>query len=136
LQTWPIRVASGIVAQLDRPSGNVTGFAAWEASLAGKWLELLSEIAPGLKRAAFMFNPDTAPTSAYVPERRGIAISLRPRALLASRRCTGRLCWHATDNCCGCNKTCVEKAGRPAGHATAGLFDRRNGDAGRRLGAV
>ena len=45
-------VASGIVAQLDRPSGNVTGFAAWEASLAGKWLELLWEIAPGLKRAA------------------------------------------------------------------------------------
>jgi putative ABC transport system substrate-binding protein len=32
-------VASGIVAQLDRPSGNVTGFAAWEASLGGKWLE-------------------------------------------------------------------------------------------------
>jgi putative ABC transport system substrate-binding protein len=34
------------------------GFAVSEASLAGKWLELLSEIAPGLKRAAVMFNPD------------------------------------------------------------------------------
>ena len=44
-------VASGIVPRLDRPSGNVTGFAAWEASLGGKWLELLAEIAPGLKRA-------------------------------------------------------------------------------------
>jgi putative ABC transport system substrate-binding protein len=33
--------------------------------LGGKWLELLSEIAPGLKRAAIMFNPDTAPASAY-----------------------------------------------------------------------
>jgi ABC-type uncharacterized transport system substrate-binding protein len=43
-------VASGIVARLDRPSGNVTGFATNEASLGGKWLELLSEIAPGLKR--------------------------------------------------------------------------------------
>jgi putative ABC transport system substrate-binding protein len=32
-----------------------------EASLGGKWLELLSEIAPGLKRAAIMFNPDTGP---------------------------------------------------------------------------
>ena len=48
-------------APLDRPSGNITGFANWEASMGGKWLELLSEIAPGLKRAAIMFNPDAAP---------------------------------------------------------------------------
>jgi ABC-type uncharacterized transport system substrate-binding protein len=45
--------ASGIVPRLDRPSGNITGFDL-EASLGGKWLELLSEIAPGLKRAAIM----------------------------------------------------------------------------------
>src|SRR5262249_53401627 len=45
-------VASGIVARLDRPGGNITGFGNREASLGGKWLELLSEIAPGLKRAA------------------------------------------------------------------------------------
>jgi putative ABC transport system substrate-binding protein len=50
-------VASGIVTRLDRPGGNVTGFANVEAPLAGKWLELLSQVAPGLKRAAFMFNP-------------------------------------------------------------------------------
>jgi putative ABC transport system substrate-binding protein len=54
-------VASGLVARLDRPSGNITGFANFEAALGGKWLELLWEIAPGLKRAAVMFNPDTAP---------------------------------------------------------------------------
>jgi putative ABC transport system substrate-binding protein len=60
-------VASGIVARLDRPSGNITGFATWEAPLGGKWLQLLSEIAPGLKRAAIMFNPDTAPASAFMP---------------------------------------------------------------------
>ena len=53
-------VASGIVARLDRPSGNITGFGGMEPSLGGKWLELLSEIAPGLKRAAIMFNPDTS----------------------------------------------------------------------------
>src|SRR5262249_10859178 len=51
-------VVSGIVPRLNQPGGNVTGFASLEASLAGKWLELLSEIAPGLKRAAIMFNPD------------------------------------------------------------------------------
>jgi putative tryptophan/tyrosine transport system substrate-binding protein len=52
-------VASGIVAALNRPGGNITGFATFEPSLGGKWLELLSEIAPRLKRAAIMFNPDT-----------------------------------------------------------------------------
>jgi ABC-type uncharacterized transport system substrate-binding protein len=50
-------VASGIVARLDRPNGNITGFASFEASLRGKWVEVLSEIAPGLKRAAIMFRP-------------------------------------------------------------------------------
>jgi putative ABC transport system substrate-binding protein len=59
-------VASGIVPRLDRPSGNITGFANLEASLAGKYPELLLEIAPGLKRTAIMFNPDTAPVSAYM----------------------------------------------------------------------
>src|SRR5215475_5755412 len=61
-------VASGIVARLDRPSGNVTGFGTFEATLGGKWLEPFSEIAPGLKRAtAILFNPDTAPVSTYLP---------------------------------------------------------------------
>jgi putative ABC transport system substrate-binding protein len=71
-------VASGLVARLDRPSGNITGFAGYEASLGGKWLELLSEIAPGLKRAAIMFNPDTAPyISAYIPSIEATARSLK-----------------------------------------------------------
>jgi putative ABC transport system substrate-binding protein len=70
-------VASGIVARLDRPSGNITGFATNEASMGGKWLELLSEIAPGLKRAAIMFNPDTAPVSVYMPSFETAARSLK-----------------------------------------------------------
>jgi putative ABC transport system substrate-binding protein len=60
-------VASDIVPRLNRPSGNITGFANLEASMGGKWLELLSEIAPGLKRAAVMFNPDTTAASVYMP---------------------------------------------------------------------
>jgi putative ABC transport system substrate-binding protein len=51
-------VANGIVPRLNRPGGNVTGFAVAEPSMGGKWLELPSEIAPGLKRAAIMFSPD------------------------------------------------------------------------------
>jgi len=71
-------VVNGIVARLDRPSGNVTGFANLEASLGGKWLELLSEIAPGLKRAAIMFNPDTATASVvYMPSLETAARSLK-----------------------------------------------------------
>src|SRR5262249_34181363 len=54
-------VASGFVPRLDRPGGNITGFASFEATLGGKWLELLSEIAPGLKRAPLMFNPHSNP---------------------------------------------------------------------------
>jgi putative tryptophan/tyrosine transport system substrate-binding protein len=57
-------VASGFVASLNQPGGNITGFGFLEASLGGKWLGLLSEIAPGLKRVAIMFNPDTSPVSA------------------------------------------------------------------------
>ena len=51
-------VANGIVPRLNRPGGNITGFGSNEATLGGTWLELLSEIAPGLKRAAIMFNPN------------------------------------------------------------------------------
>ena len=76
-------VASGIVPRLDRPNGNITGFANQEASLGGKWLELLSEIAPGLKRAAIMFNPDTAPVSAYMPSLDTAAESLKVVPIVA-----------------------------------------------------
>jgi putative ABC transport system substrate-binding protein len=70
-------VASRLVERLDRPSGNATGFANYEASLGGKWLELLSEIAPGLKRAAAMFNPDTDPISTLMPSFETAARSLK-----------------------------------------------------------
>jgi putative ABC transport system substrate-binding protein len=70
-------VASGLVARLDSPNGNVTGFANLEATLGGKWLELLSEIAPGLKRAAIMFNPDTFPASTFMPSFETAARSLK-----------------------------------------------------------
>src|SRR6516162_7276329 len=70
-------VASGLVPRLNQPGGNITGFGGLEPSLAGKWLELLSEIAPGLKRAAIMFNPDAALVSTYVPSFETAARSLK-----------------------------------------------------------
>jgi putative ABC transport system substrate-binding protein len=70
-------VVNGVVARLDRPGGNVTGFGFVEPSFGGKWLELLSEIAPGLKRAAIMFNPDTALVSTWMPSFETAARSLK-----------------------------------------------------------
>jgi putative tryptophan/tyrosine transport system substrate-binding protein len=70
-------VASGLVARLDRPGGNITGFGLVEASLGTKWLQLLSEIAPGLKRAAIMFNPDNPSTSIFMPSLVTAARSLK-----------------------------------------------------------
>ena len=54
-------VGDGFVASLARPGGNITGFINIEGSMGGKWLELLKEIAPDVRRAAIMFNPETAP---------------------------------------------------------------------------
>ena len=54
-------VGEGFVASLPHPGGNITGFHYAEASIGGKWLELLTQIAPGINRAALIFNPDTAP---------------------------------------------------------------------------
>jgi putative tryptophan/tyrosine transport system substrate-binding protein len=54
-------VSSGFVASAPGPGGNLTGFGLWEPSMAGKWLELLTDIAPGVRRVAIVFNPDRAP---------------------------------------------------------------------------
>jgi ABC-type uncharacterized transport system substrate-binding protein len=50
-------IKSGFVASIPRPGGNATGFSTIEPTMAGKWVELLKEIAPRINRAAFLFNP-------------------------------------------------------------------------------
>jgi putative ABC transport system substrate-binding protein len=54
-------VGERFVESLARPGGNATGFTNVESSLTGKWLELLKEVAPRVKRVAFIFNPELAP---------------------------------------------------------------------------
>ena len=54
-------VGAGFVDSLARPGGNATGFMQFEYSLSGKWLELLKEIAPGVKRAAVLRDPAITP---------------------------------------------------------------------------
>src|ERR1700730_7440319 len=58
-------VGSGFVASFPRPGGSVTGFANMEPTIAGKWVELLKEIAPRVERVAIVFNPATAPYAEY-----------------------------------------------------------------------
>jgi putative ABC transport system substrate-binding protein len=59
-------VAVGLVASLARPGGNVTGFMATEPSLGGKWLELLKEAAPNVKRVAIVRAPENPGKSLYL----------------------------------------------------------------------
>jgi putative ABC transport system substrate-binding protein len=54
-------VEQGFVQSLPRPGGNITGFTNFEASIGGKWLQLLKEVDPRIVRVAVIYNPQTAP---------------------------------------------------------------------------
>ena len=77
-------VGSGLVASLSRTGGNITGFTAFEFATAGKWLEVLKEIAPSVKRAAVVFGrSDISPTgekffSALQPVAAELSVELTP----------------------------------------------------------
>jgi putative ABC transport system substrate-binding protein len=58
-------VGSGFVSSLAHPGGNITGFLNIEASVVGKWLTLMREIAPQVSRIGFLFNPQTTPYALY-----------------------------------------------------------------------
>jgi putative ABC transport system substrate-binding protein len=81
-------VGSGFATGLPRPGGNLTGFMVTDGSMGGKWLELLTEVAPGIKRAAAMFNPETAPyvRSFYLPSFEAAARSLKVEPIVAPVR--------------------------------------------------
>jgi len=69
-------VGSGFAASLARPGKNITGFANFENSIGGKWLELLKEIAPRTERVGFVFNPDAAPNVGFFHAAEAAAPSL------------------------------------------------------------
>ena len=80
-------VGSGFVASFPRPGGNVTGFINLETSMAGKWLELLKEIAPRTVRVAIPYNPGTAPyAEIYLPYFKAAATALGMEAIVATFR--------------------------------------------------
>ena len=85
-------VGSGFVASFPRPGGNVTGFTNIEPTMAGKWLELLKEIAPRVTRVAFLFNPATAPYAEYyLNPFKAAAASFAVEAIAAPVRDTSEL---------------------------------------------
>jgi putative tryptophan/tyrosine transport system substrate-binding protein len=57
-------VAQGFVPNLNRPGGNITGFANPEFSIGGKWVDLLKQMAPSIVQVAFVYNLETSPQSA------------------------------------------------------------------------
>ena len=76
-------VGSRFVTNFPRPGGNVTGFILFEPTMAGKWLNMLKEIAPNVNRAAFLFNPATAPYADYLGSFQASAWSLAVEAIAA-----------------------------------------------------
>jgi putative tryptophan/tyrosine transport system substrate-binding protein len=86
-------VGDGFLASLPRPGGNVTGFTNLESTMAGKWVELLKEIAPRVTRVALLFNPGTAPGggSYFLGPVDAAAASLGVEAIVAPVRNTSEL---------------------------------------------
>ncbi len=78
-------VGNSIVSSLVRPGGNVTGFTTFEPSLTGKWLQLLKELDPQIRRVAVLCNPETTPNRAslFVREFEATASSLSVEPVLA-----------------------------------------------------
>jgi ABC transporter substrate binding protein len=111
-------VGSGFVASLPHPGGNITGFINIEASLSGKWIEMLKEIVPRCTHAAFLFNPETTPYFAFYERPFDAAALQRDRADCYSRphRCRHRARFR--------------EPRRPAGHwprsATGRLYNNEN----------
>ena len=68
-------VGQGFVESLARPGGNATGFTLYESSLGKKWIELLTRIAPRVRRIALVFNPQTSSAALYLPSIEAAAMS-------------------------------------------------------------
>lgn len=60
-------VGDGFVETMAHPGRNTTGFSTYDPPIAGKWLELLRQVAPGVTRIAVIFNPETAPHRLFMP---------------------------------------------------------------------
>ena len=80
-------IGQGFVSSLAHPGGNITGFTAFEFATSAKWLELIKEIAPELRRIAFVFNPEATPfAEKFVNSIEGVAPSLGVELIVSPTR--------------------------------------------------
>jgi putative tryptophan/tyrosine transport system substrate-binding protein len=85
-------VAQGFVPNLFHPGGNITGFSLYEFSIAGKWADLLKQMAPSIARVALVFNPESSPQSKfYVSAVEAAAPSLGVEVMAAPVRSTAEI---------------------------------------------
>jgi putative ABC transport system substrate-binding protein len=69
-------VGGGFVPNLARPDGNITGFQNFETAIGGKWLQMLKEIAPGVRRVAFVHSPEISAHVAFMHAAEAASTSL------------------------------------------------------------
>jgi len=79
-------VGSGFVASLAHPGGNITGFQGYEPAIGGKWLEVLKEIAPNVRRVAVILNPNVTANVAFLHAAEKAAASLELTVTAAGAR--------------------------------------------------
>jgi len=84
-------VGNGFVESLGRPGGNATGFMSFEYSMAGKWLELLKQIAPGVKRVAVLRDAAAPSGNAQFGVIQAMAPSLRVEVIPVNMRDLGEI---------------------------------------------
>jgi ABC-type uncharacterized transport system substrate-binding protein len=84
-------VAGGIVENLARPGGNATGFAQFEFSLSGKWLELLKEITPAVTQVAVLRDPTVGTGTSQFAVMQAVAPSLRVEVIPVNMRNAGEM---------------------------------------------
>jgi ABC-type uncharacterized transport system substrate-binding protein len=84
-------VGAGVVDSLARPGGNATGFMAWEFSIAGKWLELLKQIAPGVMRVAVLRDASQAFATSLFAVMQAVAPSLGVEVIPVNMRNAGEI---------------------------------------------
>jgi len=84
-------VGTGIVDSLARPGGNATGFAQFEFSMSGKWLELLKQVAPDMNRAAVLRDPLLGTGTSQFAAVQAVAPSLRVEVTPINMRDAGEI---------------------------------------------
>jgi putative ABC transport system substrate-binding protein len=79
-------IGSGLVSNLARPSGNITGFTVFEYGMAGKWIEMIKEAAPSVSQIGLLHNPTNPAVAGFFPEFKSAAQLLAmPLAVLGAR---------------------------------------------------